>query len=203
MLGLIAVHNSLFSQQQVCQSSCWVKYLPCSRAPLVPRYCLPPQLRSVGSKVLKRLYRRNHGKLQPEIWPSIMPCCIQACIYTTSTNRSQGRASAFPFSAIRNASSENKRYDKPGVCSKQSNWCHFQPPPFLQISVAAPPQTLLLSCNQNTGTWGCQELPWPGTACIPHPVNRQKSLDSCVSQGEDKRGEGWVCPETASIRGLA
>lgn len=29
LLGLIPAHDSLFSQQQVSQFSCWVKYLPC------------------------------------------------------------------------------------------------------------------------------------------------------------------------------
>lgn len=148
--------------------------------------------------MLKRLFGRNHGKLQPAIWPSVMPCCIQACIYPASTNRSQGRASAFPFSGIRNASSsEKKKYDKSRISSNQSNWCHFQPPPFMQSPVAALPQTLLLSCDENAGTRGCQEHPWPGTARTSHSVNRQRLLDSCVQEW------GLRMSESAFIRVLA
>lgn len=128
-----------------------------------------------------------------------MPCCIQARIYPTGTKRSQGRASAFPFSATRNACRSEKKYYKPGVGSNQKRSTPFLacslPAESCGCSSAADPGTLL-SYDQNAGTRGWQEHPQPGTACTSHPMNRQRPVfwlwDSCVSRGGGD-GRGGLC----------
>lgn len=126
-----------------------------------------------------------------------MPCCIQACIYPTSKNGSQGRTSAFPFSATRNACSSEKKVLQARGGQQPEEFMPFLarslPAASCSCSSAADPGTLL---SHNQSTWGQREHPWPGTACTSHPMNGQRPVfllwDSCVSRGEDD-GRGGLC----------
>lgn len=147
--------------------------------------------------MLKRLYGRNHGKLQPAMWPSVMPCCIQACIYPASTNRSQGRASAFPFSGIRNASSsEKKSMTSQGSAATRAIGAISSPLPSCRVLWLL---CLRPCCSHVTKTLAPEAAKSiPGQGLLAHPtLNRQRLLDSCV------QGWGLRMSESASIRDLA
>lgn len=70
LLGLIPVHDFLFSQQQVSQSSCWVKHLSCkgSFGTQVP---VTPQLGTGGRKVPKRLYTEPGASCSQQSDPAL------------------------------------------------------------------------------------------------------------------------------------
>lgn len=81
-------------------------------------------------------------------------CCVVSRRVFTQLVQTEVRAELlhFHFQPPEMPVVQKKKYGKPGFSSNQSNWCHFQPLPFLQSPVAGLPQTLLLSHNQNAGT---------------------------------------------------
>lgn len=164
-----------------------------------PRYFLSPQLGSVGSKVLKRLYGRNHGKLQP--W-----CCVVSRHVFTQLVQTEVRAELLHFHF---QPSEMPVVQKKKVC--QARW-RQQPEQLVQFPApSSPVESCGCSASDSAAfMWPKQWQPeaaksFPGQGLLAYPTlwtGRGRWIAACPGVRVMGR-EGWVWPESASIRGLA